>query len=332
MKGWALLGVAFLALAGVIGLIAQLPDSGGGGGGAVPNALTTPAPGAIQHEVADKVALGGAVPAPAPAGGAGGGGAAGFSSGSAVSGAATSAPRGANQTLPAIGAPVSLIGPKIVKTADISLVVPRGHFGSAFHDASLVASHYGGFVESSSTRGTRSHTGRLVIRVPAVSFELALGDLRDLGRVEGQSIRGQDVTSEFVDLQARLRNWEAQESVLLRLMKQATTVEQTLRVQRELQDVQLQIEELRGQLRVLNNQTSMGTIEVSMREAGTPLHPGRKAEGGGLTLGEAWDDAVDGFVGVLASVVIGLGYLIPITALAALGWIGYRRLRPRVAA
>jgi hypothetical protein len=165
-----------------------------------------------------------------------------------------------------------------------------------------------------------------------VSFELALGDLRDLGRVEAQSIRGQDVTAEFVDLQARLRNWEAQESVLLRLMSRATTVEQTLRVQRELQDVQLQIEELRGQLRVLNNQTSMGTIEVSMREAGAPLHPGRKAEGGGLTLGEAWDDAVDGFVGVLASVVIGLGYLIPIIALAALGWIGYRRLRPRVAA
>jgi hypothetical protein len=149
--------------------------------------------------------------------------------------------------------------------------------------------------------------------------------------VAAQSIRGQDVTAVFVDLQARLRNWEAQESVLLRLMRQATTVEQTLRVQRELQDVQLQIEELRGQLRVLNNQTSMATIDVSMREAGAPP-PGRKAETGGLTLGEAWDDAVDGFIGVLGSVVIGLGYLIPITALAALVWLGYRRLRARVPA
>jgi hypothetical protein len=230
-----------------------------------------------------------------------------------------------------VGAPVGLVGPKIVKTANVSLVVPRHHFGSAFHDASLVASHYGGFVESSSTQGTRSRTGRLVIRVPSVSFELALGDLRDLGRIDGQSIRGQDVTAEFVDLRARLRNWEAQESVLLRLMGRATTVEQTLRVQRELQDVQLQIEELRGQLRVLNNQTSMGTIEVSMREAGAPA-PGRTTESGGLSLGEAWDDAVNGFVGVLASVVIGLGYLIPITAIAALVWFGYRRLRPRVAA
>jgi hypothetical protein len=223
------------------------------------------------------------------------------------------------------------VGPKIVKTASISLIAPGDRFGSAFNDASLVAGRYGGFVESSSTRGTRSRTGRLTIRVPAVSFELALGDLRELGRVEGQSIHGQDVTAVFVDLQARLRNWEAQESVLLRLMRQATTVEQTLRVQRELQDVQLQIEELRGQIRILNNQTSMATIEVSMREAGAQP-PGRKTEAGGLTLGEAWDDAVDGFIGVLASVVIGLGYLIPITALAAVAWLGYRRVRARAVA
>lgn len=217
------------------------------------------------------------------------------------------------------------IGPAIVKTADVSLVVEEGGFDDAFQDASLVAGSYGGFVESSATAGTDSRPGDLLIRIPSASFDLALKELRELGEVHAQSISGRDVTSQFVDLEARLLTWETQESVLLDLMSQATTIAGTLRVQRELQDVQLRIEQITGQLRVLRDQTEMSTIQVSLRERGAPVGGG----GGRPSLVEAWDLALNGVLGVLYAVVVGLGYLVPIAALLGFGALVYRKLRPQ---
>jgi hypothetical protein len=94
----------------------------------------------------------------------------------------------------------------------------------------------------------------------------------------------------------------------------------------------MRIEELKGQLRVLSNQTALATIQVSMREAGSPVHVQRHEKKKASTIVQAWRDARHGFVAVLAAVVVGLGYLIPITALLALIWLGLKRLRPRVAA
>jgi hypothetical protein len=93
----------------------------------------------------------------------------------------------------------------------------------------------------------------------------------------------------------------------------------------------MRIEELKGQLRVLRNQTSLATIDVSMREAGAPgpIPPKHHRTS---SLVQAWRDARHGFIGVVAAVVVGLGYLVPITLLLALLWVGLRRLRPRVAA
>jgi len=222
------------------------------------------------------------------------------------------------------------IGPAIVKTASISIEVKKDGFESAFNAATLIAGTYGGYVESSSTAGTKTQSGELTIRVPSSSFDLAMADLRGLGTVEGQTISGQDVTAEFVDLDSRLRTWETQEVVLLKLMRQATSVEATLRVQRELQDVQFRIEQIKGQLRVLDNRTSLATIQVSIREPGA-ARVEQAAAGERPSLGEAWERAVNGFLGVIFAIVVGLGYLVPVTAVALAGWFGYRRLRPRPA-
>lgn len=222
------------------------------------------------------------------------------------------------------------MGLDVVKTAEVTIEVEKNTFGGAFETATSVAGRYGGYVESSSTAGTKSHSGDLTIRVPAASFDDAMRDLRALGTVERQSIRGQVVTSQFVDLQARLRTWEAQEAVLLGLMKQANSIEATLRVQSELQDVQFRIEQIRGELRVLEDQTQLATIQVSMHEAGAPAVTPETASAERPSLTEAWRHAVDGFLGVVYVTVVGLGYLVPLTLLAFAVWVGYRRFRPRV--
>jgi hypothetical protein len=217
-----------------------------------------------------------------------------------------------------------LLGSSVIKTAHLSIGVKEGSFEGAFQAASLVAGTYGGFVQSSSTAGTDERSGELVLRVPADRFDDAMADLADLGNVDQQSVSGEDVSAQFVDLEARLRTWQSQEAVLLDLMGRATTIEETIRVQRELQDVQFRIEQIQGQLRLLEDRTELSTIQVSLRENGVPLVIAAASERPSLV--EAWDRAVEGFLGVCYAVVVGLGYLVPITAIAGIAWLAYRRL------
>jgi hypothetical protein len=215
-----------------------------------------------------------------------------------------------------------------VKTARISIQAKRGGFGAAFQNATLIAGRFGGYVESSSTEG---RSGSVLIRVPADRFEQALGDLEAIGLVKYREISGQDVSSQFVDLGARLRTWHAQETVLLRLMGSATSITDTLRVQNELQQVQLRIEQIEGQLRVLRGETTYATIAVGIREIGTPIVEPVTARTPSLV--RAWRQSLAGFLGVLSAVIVGLGYLIPVSLLGLAAWLGYRRaFRPRPAA
>jgi hypothetical protein len=299
--------IGFLALAGIVGYVAtwggglQSDESAGGGVGAA-----TPAPEKGVGPVGGDEGLAGA-PMPGSvnvedAGPVAGGG------------------------LSSVGS-LPLIGPDIVKTAGISIEVKSGGFETAFNAATTIAGRYGGYVQDSSMQGIKAKSGELTIRVPASAFDRAMNDLRDLGSVEGQSISGQDVTSQFVDLDARLRTWQAQEAVLLQLMRRATSIESTLRVQNQLQDVQFRIEQIKGQLRLLENQTSLATIDVSLREVGAVVGVRPTQAHERPSLGEAWDRAVDGFLGVIFAVVVGLGYLIPLAAIALAIGFGYRRYR-----
>lgn len=299
--------IAFLSIAGLLGYF--VTTTGGSssmeGGGAMRSAGATSA-----------------------VGGGGGSGEMAPADASVVSGEAVAASGGSLGDLGSIPE----LGAHIIKNAQIGIVVEKGDFIDGFQTASLVAERYGGYVESSSSGGVKVLRGSLLIRVPSASFSSAMKDLRALGQVESESLSGQDVTATYVDLQARLRTWEAQESALLRLMGRANTIDETLRVQRELQDVQLRIEQIRGQLRMLNDQTDLATIQVSLRERGAAVAPVPKPADERPSLSEAWTKAVNGVLGVLYVVVVGLGYLVPVTIIGLVLWLGWRRAtRPRTA-
>jgi len=241
----------------------------------------------------------------------------------AARGPASGPDAGGSTGLPPAAVPAAVIGPRIIKTSTIRIAVPDGTFDDRFQDANQVAARHGGFVASSQSARSVHPTGTVVLRVPADQFEATLGELEGMGRVTGEEVSGQDVTAQYVDLQARLRNWEAQETVLLDLMSKSTSIDDSIKVQRSLQDVQLQIEQLRGQLRVLDDQTSYATITVSLRVAGAPV---TEPEG---TLSRAWHDATEGFVSVVAAVVVGLGYLAPFALVGLFGMIAWRAVRRR---
>lgn len=225
----------------------------------------------------------------------------------------------------AVGAAASTlpgVGPSVIKTAEIALEIERGEFKAALQQATAVASAQGGFVLSSGVEGREARRGSIVLRIPSDRFEAALASLRDLGSVERERVAGEDVGQEFVDLEARLRNLRAQEAVLLRLMNEAQTVTDTIRVQKELTGIQLEVEQIRGRLRYLHDQTSFGTISVSMAEAGVvaPGEPG--------IIAQAWERAVEGFLAVIGGLITALGVLVPIAVLALLGWVVIRRRLP----
>jgi Domain of unknown function (DUF4349) len=215
------------------------------------------------------------------------------------------------------------VGPSVIKTGDLRVRVPNGDFRQSVQEVVSIAGRYpGGFVLSTSIGGGEARFGTIVIRVPARSFERVLTDLEGLGEVRSENVTGQDVTQEFIDLEARLRNSRSQEAVLLRLMDKASTVTDTIRVQGELQAVQLEIERLTGQLRYLEDQTSLGTLTVSLVEAGAAPQPAG-------TLQRAWKQALENTLGVVAAVIVGAGVVIPVALLVLVALLIVRQLRPR---
>jgi len=215
----------------------------------------------------------------------------------------------------------------IVKTARLSVVVERDTFPERFQDAMDVATANQGYVQTSSSRGGRF--GSLVIRVPSNRFEETLRELKELGiRVEGETVTGEDVTAEHVDLYARLRIARARRTVLLRLMDEATTIEQTLHVQNALDDVQLRIEEIQGALNVLDARVSEATIALQIRETGVePLAKDVRNP----SIPGAFDRAIAGFFAVIAGTVVGLGYLIPALVIGLGVFLAVRFARRRLA-
>jgi hypothetical protein len=94
-------------------------------------------------------------------------------------------------------------------------------------------------------------------------------------------------------------------------------------------DVQFRIEEIKGQLRVLKNQADMSTIKASLREEGAPVPTPKPEKVAKPNLGNAFQHAVAGFLAVVFAVVVGLGYLVPVSVLLALAALVFLRVRRR---
>ncbi|MDP9119376.1 MAG: DUF4349 domain-containing protein, partial [Actinomycetota bacterium] len=208
---------------------------------------------------------------------------------------------------------------KIVRDGRIGIVVPDGRFDDAVGDLTFISEQHGGFILSSATQNERS--GTFVLRIPAGRFDRALADVRALGsRVKFQEIRGDDVTAEFIDHQARLRILKAERALLFDLFQQADTTEEILRMAGQLDDVRLRIEQIQGQLRFINDQVAESTLRVSIQERNAP-EAAPQEEVDNPDLGSSFDLAVQGSLRIIGAVIVGLGYLIPLTVFGALVWI-----------
>ncbi len=314
---WLKLGAAaaaFLTVAGIVGTIATGGDDAATSGGS----------GAPVR------AEGGNPAVPAPAGGdqAAADGSTRYTDALGASAAVTD-----EAAAPAADAPPATIPgapgvpgefSKVIKTANLSIEVERDAFDERFQRASEIADELGGFVTTQSA-GVRS--GSLVMRVPSRYFNRARALLKDLGvRTIRDGIQGTDVTAEFVDLKARLEILQARRDALTTLLREADSLEEILRLNDAVDDVLIRIEELKGRVKLINDQTSKATISVELHEDGAAPQDDDDA-----SIVDAWSSSIDGFLRVVGAIVIGIGYLLPIVVLAGLGWVVVRSARRRPA-
>jgi hypothetical protein len=222
---------------------------------------------------------------------------------------------------------------EIIKTGEVGIRVAKGRIDRAWDRVFQIAAAHGGFVLSSGqgvgpgpvpVANDDPRLADIVIRVPADRFDQAVAALTngELGKVTRRGFSGQDVSREFVDLDSRLRHLRAQEAVLLRLMARATSIGDTITVQQQLSQIQLQIEEITGRINYLKDQTRFATIAVHLAETGAVASDGSD----GPSFSDAWSTAVEGLERMGTAALIGATWLSPFLLLA-LAWIAARRFR-----
>lgn len=155
----------------------------------------------------------------------------------------------------------------IVRTAAISLVV--NDVAIAQDRVATLAEHLGGYVVSSKRWKERERLfGIITIRVPAEDFREAMAALRGMAvDVTHEDISAQDVTEEYVDLSAKLKNLEATEQELLRLMEKAEDVDDILDIQKELSKTRGEIEQTQGRMQYLERTSATSLIQVQLDRA-----------------------------------------------------------------
>lgn len=167
----------------------------------------------------------------------------------------------------AVGAPVTAdaaVGRKIIRTVSMEMVVQ--HPSEAAEKITSLAEVLGGYLVSTDGGGQNATTGMLTIRVPAGRFEEARAEIRKLGlRVESEKIEAQDVTRQYVDQDASIRNLRAEESQYLAILKQANSVKDMLAVTERLSEVRGQIEQQQAEFNAISRQIETVALTISLR-------------------------------------------------------------------
>lgn len=182
-----------------------------------------------------------------------------------------------------------------------------------------------GYVEKSSfsRETTGKYSASLTVRVPRVAFARVLEQVRALGVVQRDVIKGEEVTGQYVDLEARRQAVEMQESRLLSLLGRAGSLGDVLALERELARVRSEVEGLTGQMKYLDNLSSLSTIQVELFE------PGEETAAGSVWR-RAWQGFLDtsrSLVGPVKEAIVLAGRALPVLLLLAGAWLGYRYRR-----
>ena len=239
----------------------------------------------------------------------------------------------ANAGLNDKGAALPAIERKIIRNAELTLQTDQPDEG--LRRITAAAEARGGFVVTSEATQRGANAGRnvkVIARVPSAQFNEFLAEVRQNGaRVLSERITGQDVTEEFIDLEARLRVQKETETRYLEFLKQAKSVTDALTVQAELAKVRTVIEQIEGRKRFLESQSSLSTITVNLEsETSTVVSSPR---GFWYDVKKAFGEGLDAAATLILFLIRFVIVLLPVTLLVflplglLLRWLVRRRKR-----
>ena len=158
---------------------------------------------------------------------------------------------------------VEIADRQIISQASLSVEVED--VTGAVAQVRTIAESRGGFVSQLATTGTPGRQrSDLTVRVPQGEFFDTLESIKRLGKVWSENAGSEDVTEQFIDLEARLRSALREEQSLLSLLERADTVSNILTIERELARVRSEIERLQGQINYLSRRVDLATISVAL--------------------------------------------------------------------
>lgn len=216
---------------------------------------------------------------------------------------------------------------KIIYTARVELHV--ANLDEARDKLDALLAEVKGYVAKSDERGRTgtSRSGTWKVRVPIGSFHDFLARVQGLGELVNKTSDAQDVTEEFVDLEARLKNLKAEEAVLNKLLQEkAQSTADLLAFRKQISDVREQIERHQARLTTLSRLTALTTIDVVLSEDKAYVPP--TAPTFGTSLGRTFWGSVEGLENLGKGLVIVLVALAPWSPLILLGlWLIRRPVR-----
>jgi hypothetical protein len=224
--------------------------------------------------------------------------------------------------------------PMIIRTGNMNIVV--ADVDEAVANISDLALAMGGWIVNTGVRqsGQFRH-GEVTVRVPVTDFDVAMQEIRDMSvEVTSESVSGQDVTAEYVDLSARLGNLEATAARVRAFLDETRNVEEALAVNAELSRLEAEIESLKGRLQYLSQSAAFSTINISL----TPDEASQPIEIGGWQPTGVAKDAVELLVSALQDVadflIVLVIYILPMfliigVPLYLIGRFILRRIRRR---
>jgi len=212
---------------------------------------------------------------------------------------------------------------KIIRTAGVNLEV--GNVTGSLDQLKRIATTHGGYVGSLSVN--TQYSGRLyavlTMRVPAGEFDSTINAIKTLGTLTSESLSADDVTEEYVDLQAQRTALAGQLVQYKRIMEQAENVSEILEVQVQIERVQVELDRIDGRLNYLDNRVEYATITVSLAEP-EPVGGGEK-----FSFVSVLNESIAGFLAVTAGLVILLISIIPIILLCIIAYVLYRWWKKR---
>jgi hypothetical protein len=165
----------------------------------------------------------------------------------------------------------------IIKNADVRLLVKDTDV--AIDRTTQIIADAGGYIVSSRVwyqdyYGNNLKYAAITVGVPVEEFERSLVRLRGLAvRVVDEVAAGDDVTEQYVDLQSQLTNLEATRARIQEFLQDAKTVDEALRINQELANIEAQIEQIKGRMNYLNDRSAFSTITINFEPEFPVLTP-----------------------------------------------------------